>query len=176
MVLGWIWLASAAAAARWRLVPLLACALVALSAAESVRVSPSFLSYFNPVAARADGGRGVALDSNLDWGQDLLRLKRWLDENKVSGPVQLLYWGRVDPAIYGIDYRVPVGRPLEPGLLAVSAGYSALRFTLDDHGHLLPESGPFRLDPAVVGAPIADLGSIRVYEVGRPRSSLQLRP
>ena len=71
------------------------------------------------------------MDSNLDWGQDLKRLKAWMDERAVD-EIKLSYFGSADPAFHGIDcerlpgYSAPhparVTRELRPGdIVAVSA-------------------------------------------------------
>ncbi|HUR79562.1 MAG TPA: glycosyltransferase family 39 protein [Thermoanaerobaculia bacterium] len=51
---------------------------------------PDYLAYFNELAGRHP--ERIAVDSNLDWGQDLLRLRR-----AVGGqPVHLAYFGSAD--------------------------------------------------------------------------------
>jgi tetratricopeptide (TPR) repeat protein len=63
---------------------------------------PHHLSYFNELVGGAKNGHKVLLDSNLDWGQDLKGLKKWLDESNVK-KVQLFYFGTAEPKYYGID-------------------------------------------------------------------------
>jgi Dolichyl-phosphate-mannose-protein mannosyltransferase len=86
--------------------------------------TPGYLSYFNVLAGGVHGGIRHLLDSNVDWGQDLGRLKRWMDANEVA-QVDLAYFGTADPRALGIDFRkvalvfdfypgLPVVRP-EPG-------------------------------------------------------------
>jgi len=70
-----------------------------------------------------DHARRLLLDSNLDWGQDLGRLKAYLDANGTS-QVSLGYFGHVDPKLYGIDYTLPPQEPT-PGRHAVSANFLA---------------------------------------------------
>ena len=57
-----------------------------------VSVYPHFLAYFNELAGGPDKGYLYAVDSNLDWGQDLKRLKTWLDENNID-KIYLDYFG-----------------------------------------------------------------------------------
>ena len=90
----------AATHVRW-LVP----ALLALLAVENVAVAPRYLTFFNALAGGPSRGQFLLNDSNFDWGQGLLDLKTWLADNDVSR-VQLGYFGRVDPAVYGIDYHL----------------------------------------------------------------------
>ena len=64
-----------------------------------ISVYPSFLAYFNEAAGGADGGHRYAVDSNLDWGQDVKRLKLWADENGVD-KIYLDYFGGTSPNYY----------------------------------------------------------------------------
>ena len=75
---------------------------------SSMAVYPHYLSYFNEVAGGAENGHRVLLDSNLDWGQDLKGLKRWMDANGVK-KIEMLYFGYVDPEYYGIAAVYPSG-------------------------------------------------------------------
>jgi hypothetical protein len=43
------------------------------------------------------------VDSNLDWGQDLKSLKKYLDENGIKR-ISLSYFGADSPKRYGIEY------------------------------------------------------------------------
>lgn len=86
-----------------------------------VRIHPNYLSYFNILAGGPENGHRVLLDSNLDWGQDLPALARYMREHG-DASVTLGYFGSVDPAVYGIAYE-PLARAGNPGLTAVSAAY-----------------------------------------------------
>jgi hypothetical protein len=78
--------------------------LLAVHAGSAAFTYPHFLSYFNIAAGGAGGGRHFLVDSNLDWGQDLPKVKRWMDENRVE-EIHLAYFGTADPRAYGIRYR-----------------------------------------------------------------------
>ncbi len=83
---------------------------------------PDYLSYFNVLAGGPrlpHRGHQVLADSNLDWGQDWIRLARWQREKGVR-KIQLARFGPVDPALFGVEYEVAPCPPL-PGYLAVSA-------------------------------------------------------
>lgn len=67
-------------------------------------IHPYYLSYFNMAAGGPDNGRNILIDSNIDWGQDLLRLKQWMVEHDVD-EVKLGWFGTADPAYYGIAYE-----------------------------------------------------------------------
>jgi hypothetical protein len=105
-----------------------ACFAVFGAVASSLSVYPHSLSYFNELAGGPRGGVFHLSNSNIDWGQDLLYLKRWLDENRAGQPLYLAYYGPVDPHVAGIAYRLPpegsVEMPdLEPGWYAVSVNH-----------------------------------------------------
>ncbi len=107
-------------AAFW--VPALSLAWVAISVAFT---HPGYLSHFNLAAGGESRGHRILIDSNLDWGQDLYRLPGALAEfdlDPKAAPVHLLYFGHVDPALYGIEYRLVPPRPVD-GLVAVSVNY-----------------------------------------------------
>ena len=57
-----------------------------------ISVYPSFLAYFNELAGGPNGGKNYVVDSNLDWGQDLKRLARWVEENKIEN-IYIDYFG-----------------------------------------------------------------------------------
>ncbi len=73
-------------------------------------IHPHYLSYFNLAAGGPSNGHRVLVDSNIDWGQDLLRLKDWVDENNVDD-LKLAWFGSADPAYYGIEYQPLPGLP-----------------------------------------------------------------
>lgn len=66
---------------------------------------PHYLPYFNWVSGGPDNGHRWLLDSNLDWGQDLIALRRYMDEQHIE-EIDLACFGRVPPAAYGIRHRV----------------------------------------------------------------------
>ncbi len=100
-------------------------------------IHPHYLSYFNPAAGGPANGFRVLTDSNVDWGQDLLRLRGWMEDNDVAS-VKLGWFGTADPAYYDLAYEpLPgLGRDAffrlwwappfdpaapEPGVYAISA-------------------------------------------------------
>ncbi len=160
----WLWVAVTLAQSGWpRIVKPALAALLLWTAAETLFAWPNYLPYFNQAAGGPANGHRLAADSNVDWGQDLPALARYLRENGEQ-QVQLLYFGSVDPTVYGIDYVVPSGRP-RSGLLAVSVSLYHLAYPVCDHGELY-EVGPVDLGARPFGPPIADLGhSIHLYRV-----------
>jgi hypothetical protein len=106
--------------------------LLAWWVAESARSYPHDLAYFNQVVGRREAYKHL-IDSNLDWGQDLPSLSRWLDAHNPPGPgrrtVYLAYFGSGSASYYGIravglpllTARGPGVAPLEGGIYCVSA-------------------------------------------------------
>jgi hypothetical protein len=82
---------------------------------------PNYLSYFNIIAGGPGNGHYWLIDSNLDWGQDLPGLKKYMERNKIE-KIKLGYFGRVDPEIYGIKYTLPNRQP-EQGVYAISINF-----------------------------------------------------
>jgi len=89
------------------------------------KVAPHYLAYFNELAGGPGNGCKELVDSNLDWGQDLKNLKRWLDAHGIEEPVGLCYFGAADPRFYQIlHYNLPGGCQFEPrqGVEALKPG------------------------------------------------------
>ena len=82
---------------------------------------PSYISYFNALSGLAGKPDELLLDSNLDWGQDLYRLKD-INREFPQDPIYLLYFGHVQPQHYGIKYKLPPAAPVK-GIFAVSANF-----------------------------------------------------
>lgn len=112
---------------------------------------PSYLSYFNEIAGGSENGYKYAVDSNYDWGQDLLYLKTWIDDynqclpaDRIStkecsflsdvpdeakrspiGKIRIDYFGGADPRYYFADSFIQwhADSMPEPGWYALSAEY-----------------------------------------------------
>jgi hypothetical protein len=102
------------AAALWhfargrRAVLALLVALVVVNAADTLRYAPGYLSYFTIFVNPATSYKLLS-DSNLDWGQGLLALRKYQTQHP-NETIRLAYFGTIDPALYGIRYV-----PLAPG-------------------------------------------------------------
>lgn len=64
--------------------------LLAWYFAATAIAHPDYLSYFNEAAGRHP--ERIAADSNLDWGQDLLRLEDYAERQQLK-PLYISYWG-----------------------------------------------------------------------------------
>ena len=67
-------------------------------------IFPHQLAYFNEFTGGPKNGYKYLVDSNLDWGQDLPGLKKFMDANGIER-IKLAYFGFCDPRYYGIDYE-----------------------------------------------------------------------
>lgn len=65
---------------------------------------PDHLAYFNEIAGGPSHGYKVLVDSNLDWGQDLIGLRTYMEREGIKS-VKLSYFGVADPGAYGINYE-----------------------------------------------------------------------
>lgn len=110
-------------------------ALLAWLVAGTLIIYPHQEAYFNLLAGPWQNWSNILVDSNLDWGQDLPALRSLMDERGIES-VNLAYFGKAVPEVYGVRYR-PLpgylrfmqGRELaaynpytpEPGWYAISA-------------------------------------------------------
>ena len=117
----------------------LALVIVIYLAVTAAVTHPAYLSYFNVAAGGTRHGHRYLADSNLDWGQDLYRVKPALKKLKHDGPIGLLYYGHVHPAIYGIDYQLVPDQPIQ-GVFAVSVNYllGAEYIAMAPDGRIIP--------------------------------------
>lgn len=93
-----------------RLPALAAIGLVLMLLVSSLLIHPHYLSYFNVLGGGPANGYRVLVDSNVDWGQDLLRLQQWMEDTNVPR-LRLSWFGTADPAYYGLQYDPLPGLP-----------------------------------------------------------------
>jgi len=79
-------------------------------AATALWIHPHYLSFFNLPSGGPARGYEILIDSNIDWGQDLLRLDAWLEE-RGDPPLKLGWFGTARPEYYGIAYEPLPGFP-----------------------------------------------------------------
>jgi hypothetical protein len=132
--------------------------LLAWQVAGTLRVAPHHLAFFNELVGGPGQGYKYLVDSNLDWGQDLLGLAGYVREHHVDR-VKLAYFGLVTPEVVrsvGINFEPVTSREeTEPsaGVYAISATYLQGPY---GSGFLGGEGPPFpwlrQLEPeAVIG-------------------------
>ena len=68
---------------------------------SSLNIYPHYIAYFNELVGGPRNGYRYLVDSNLDWGQDLKGLKRWMDEEGLDR-IYLAYYGTASQ-----DYHLP---------------------------------------------------------------------
>ena len=79
-----------------------------------LRFYPFFLSYLSEYTGPVEYSYETLVDSSLDWGQGLLALRDFMQEENVPA-VLLSYFGSAPPAGYGINYvALPSFAPLAP--------------------------------------------------------------
>jgi hypothetical protein len=108
--------------------------VLALNAADALRVAPDYLTYFNILVKPTNSWRYLT-DSNLDWGQGLIALREY-ELRHPDQSLRLAYFGSVNPALYGVR-----AIPLAPGDHAagkIVIGASALS------GQVLPDPYSYR--------------------------------
>jgi hypothetical protein len=125
---------------RLLLKPYIAPLLLGIAVAESAFAYPYYLSFFNRLVGGPDTGPRYLVDSNIDWGQDVKRLKRFMDANHLNvvcadifGNAPLPYYGiemlglPADPndvgAIENLDCVVAVSVTLVGGLYVVEPNH-----------------------------------------------------
>jgi hypothetical protein len=92
---------------------------VGLTIAAALWIHPHYLAYFNWASGGPRRVPARLIDSNLDWGQDLLGLRRWCREHAPGQPIGLAYFGQINPSIFAqegdpLDWFLP---PAKPGLI-----------------------------------------------------------
>jgi hypothetical protein len=88
------------------------------------RIHPDYLAYFNELVGGPKRGIEYLDDSNIEWGQQLKRLKRYLVEHNLDR-VKLLYFTTGRPEYYGIRAEpiqlADLAREPEPGVYIIGA-------------------------------------------------------
>ena len=85
---------------------------------------PNYVSYFNESIGGSKNGYKYVTDSNTDWGQDLKRLKIYIDEHPEIDKIRVDYFGGGNPEYYLGNKYVQWWdsmRPIETGWYAISA-------------------------------------------------------
>ena len=67
----------------------------------ALAIAPYHIAYFNPLIFDRDRDYDVLVDSNLDWGQDLILLREWVQAQNLDA-IDLAYFGTARPEAYGI--------------------------------------------------------------------------
>lgn len=107
--------------ARTRTVPVVIALATAWLVVHPLTAYPWFLGYLSEYGPPPERAHHVLVDSSLDWGQGLLELRDFMEEEGIER-VSLSYFGSALPGGYGIDY-VPLpsyfplpSRPVPPAV------------------------------------------------------------
>jgi len=90
----------------WKITLLVLIGLFSWYGFSSLRAFPHYLSYFNEIAGGPKQGYKYVVDSNYDWGQDLLRLKNWVEKNNIE-KIYVDYFGGGDVPYYLGEKYIP---------------------------------------------------------------------
>lgn len=63
-------------------------------------IFPNYLAYFNEIIGGPKNAYRYVTDSNVDWGQDLKRLKAYVDQNPQIRQIAIDYFGGGEPKYY----------------------------------------------------------------------------
>ncbi len=92
---------------------------VLLQAADTLRYAPDYLSYFNFYVPPGSSHK-LLTDSNLDWGQGLLALRKY-ESDHPREQISLAYFGSVDPRVYRIRAHILSETERATGTVVISA-------------------------------------------------------
>jgi hypothetical protein len=92
-------------------------ACLGLTFAAAVWIHPHYLAYFNWASGGPRRVPARLIDSNLDWGQDLVGLRDWYRSHAPGKEIGLAYFGQINPAMMAregerLDWFLP---PVLPG-------------------------------------------------------------
>lgn len=134
-------------------------ALIIFMAGSVLSYYPSYLSYFNELVPR-DQRYKVLTDSSLDWGQDLLRLKKYVDDNKITS-INVDYFGGSVPSFY-----IPQAKEWHSSY-GPTSGYLAVSATYYQSSKLYgPKEGKWSYEWLDSYKPVAQIGgSILIFNV-----------
>ncbi|PIZ01111.1 hypothetical protein COY62_00250 [bacterium (Candidatus Howlettbacteria) CG_4_10_14_0_8_um_filter_40_9] len=129
----------------------------------SLNTYPHYLAYFNESIGGPKNGAKYITDSNIDWGQDLKRLAKYVDDNKINS-IAIDYFGSGRPSYYipsSRQWKGEMGKP--QGYFAISAStYSQVTGKFKDTGEDVNPGYIWLRDEK----PVANIGySILVFNV-----------
>jgi hypothetical protein len=101
-------------------------AAVAWHIISPLRQYPHFIAYLSEYTGPREYSYETLVDSSLDWGQGLIELRRFMEQENVTR-VLLSYFGSAVPEAYGVDY-IPLPSFFELPGRALPAGESTPRW------------------------------------------------
>lgn len=91
---------------------------------SAVAVYPNFISYFNGLAGGPTKANQYFSDSGIDWGQDLDRLKTYVDAHPQISSVAIDYFGGGMPSYTFCDHVYATDGRMLPGNLGLDCSKS----------------------------------------------------
>ena len=77
---------------------------------SGLSVYPHGLSFFNEIAGGPISGHAHLVDSNIDWGQDVIALKQWTEDHPQVRPLGMAIFQSIHLKQFGIEFNdVPRG-------------------------------------------------------------------
>jgi 4-amino-4-deoxy-L-arabinose transferase-like glycosyltransferase len=114
--------------------------LIVWYAGSTVLAHPSYLSYFNELIGGPKNADKYFSDSSVDWGQDLRRLKEYVDSHPEIDHIAVDYFGGGVPAYYFCQRKYD-----ERGdLIADASGYDCSKSKMEEwHSHYGTYTGQY---------------------------------
>lgn len=131
---------------------------------SSLRAYPHSLSYFNELAGGPENGHNHLLDGNMDWGQDFLFIRDWLEKNPSQQPVYVAYWGFLPRKEFEGDFIFPTTSSDEP--LPVGTYLISVNFLHGEYRQKHPELETLR-DRKQIGLISPAIRIVRIYAADR---------
>jgi hypothetical protein len=135
--------------------------LAALEIGECAWIAPNYLAFFNALSGGPGNGPRYLVDSNIDWGQDVKKLKTWLAAHGTD-TARIWYFGNAPMDYYGIRAEAFPDPLDEKGWNAIR-GYAVASVTVLDGVYV-----PLNLVASLrLREPVAKVGwSLYVYDFG----------
>jgi Dolichyl-phosphate-mannose-protein mannosyltransferase len=168
-------------ATRWKR-GLVVVALLLWSLGSSLAVYPHSLSYFNELAGGPDNGHRHLLNSNIDWGQDLLYLKEWVESHPEAASLGLAYYNCIDYRVCGAEFAtVPPAPP--SGMTPEATGNAQVGphpgyFAVDLHSLKADPSYKYfeRFQPIAKAGYSIFIFHIKLEQANQARQEMELAP
>jgi hypothetical protein len=112
-----------------------------------IRAHPDHLAYFNALAG--ENPEHILVDSNLDWGQDLYRLRDTLRARGVRDSVRIAYFGTTQPSVLIPNSRILGLHEHATGWIAASETFLAGEWVGSAYMWLLDYPAVARIGPGM---------------------------
>lgn len=77
---------------------------------SSLQVFPHSLSYFNEIVGGPRNGHFHLLDGNVEWGQDVLYVREWIDRHPEARPLRSAIWSYLPASVLGVKPEEAIGQ------------------------------------------------------------------